>query len=582
MIAVAAVNANPDILPDHQLSLDINDGQCEADVVMKRFIDIIKTNDASKFRSTVGMLGEWIVTSMTSRCAGPACSDTVEPIAGVSKHFRTVVISYSAEGTISNSNSKEYPYFFRTIAENKQYKFAYIETMKRLGWRKVAALTQDGQKYSDYMPALQDQFQANNFDFMENRKFPEDIVSVEKMKEVSGGRCSVMWTEPIYNVYLFQYLEGLKEKGAKVIIGEFYASSARIVMCTAQKLQMTQKEGYVWFLPGWFEHKWYDVDSLKIEKKKQQNVVTDNSEGEGFQMGSEGSNIGPLPDCTTLEMVEALNGHLSLIHENLADDDVITDGDGRTVKQWKRDMMEAMKNISDNKKYSKKTLATSNYTQVRESTDTEVDLTGSLFNMASNKQTSVLNKYSGYVYDAVWLYAKSLDTLVKQSNKSYIQNLHSPRTVHEFVSIINKMDFQGVSGRINFKGRTSRLSNIRIMQWRRPVNGSETEWFEVGEFEPNYDKDSTEELEDQSDGDLTEWNPTAIIWQTEDGKKPLDNPKECGILSSFATNLDIECQLAITIAFIIGFALLLLTLFIVMLIFKRRCERLVQNSSSYF
>ena len=66
----------------------------------------------------------------------------MEPIAGVSKHFRTVVISYSAEGTISNSNSKEYPYFFRTIAENKQYKFAYIQTMKRLGWSKVAALKQ--------------------------------------------------------------------------------------------------------------------------------------------------------------------------------------------------------------------------------------------------------------------------------------------------------------------------------------------------------------------------------------------------------------------------------------------------------
>ena len=117
---------------------------------------------------------------------GPACSDTVEPIAGVSKHFRTVVISYSAEGTISNSNSKEYPYFFRTIAENKQYKFAYIQTMKRLGWSKVAALTQDGQKYSDYMPALQDEFQANHFEFMENRKFPEEVSDVEKMKEVRG------------------------------------------------------------------------------------------------------------------------------------------------------------------------------------------------------------------------------------------------------------------------------------------------------------------------------------------------------------------------------------------------------------
>ena len=49
-------------------------------------------------------------------------SDTVEPIAGVSKHFRTVVISYSAEGSISSDNRDDYPYFFRTIAENKQYK----------------------------------------------------------------------------------------------------------------------------------------------------------------------------------------------------------------------------------------------------------------------------------------------------------------------------------------------------------------------------------------------------------------------------------------------------------------------------
>ena len=45
-------------------------------------------------------------------------------------------------------------------------------------------MTQDGQKYSDYMPALQDEFQANHFEFMENRKFPEEVSDVEKMKEV--------------------------------------------------------------------------------------------------------------------------------------------------------------------------------------------------------------------------------------------------------------------------------------------------------------------------------------------------------------------------------------------------------------
>ena len=51
------------------------DGKCEPDVVMKMFIDIIRTKALSRFSSTVGVLG-------------PACSNTVEAIAGVSKHYR--------------------------------------------------------------------------------------------------------------------------------------------------------------------------------------------------------------------------------------------------------------------------------------------------------------------------------------------------------------------------------------------------------------------------------------------------------------------------------------------------------------
>jgi hypothetical protein len=123
-MAVRDVNLNTNILSSHKLVMSINDGKCEADVVMKRFIDIIKTKDTSRFRSTVGMLGTTVLflTMHISFLLGPACSDTVEPIAGVSKHFRTVVISYSAEGSISSDNSNDYPYFFRTIAENKQYK----------------------------------------------------------------------------------------------------------------------------------------------------------------------------------------------------------------------------------------------------------------------------------------------------------------------------------------------------------------------------------------------------------------------------------------------------------------------------
>ena len=57
IMAVKDINNNPNILPKHKLVLDIQDGQCEADVVMKKFIDFIKNKDPSRFRSTVGILG---------------------------------------------------------------------------------------------------------------------------------------------------------------------------------------------------------------------------------------------------------------------------------------------------------------------------------------------------------------------------------------------------------------------------------------------------------------------------------------------------------------------------------------------
>jgi hypothetical protein len=34
-------------------------------------------------------------------------------------------------------------------------RYAYMETLKKLRWGKVAALTQDGQKYSDYISEMQ-------------------------------------------------------------------------------------------------------------------------------------------------------------------------------------------------------------------------------------------------------------------------------------------------------------------------------------------------------------------------------------------------------------------------------------------
>ena len=58
---------------------------------------------------------------------------------------------------------------------------------------------------------------------------------------------------------------------------------------------------------------------------------------------------------------------------------------------------------------------------------------------------------------------------VYRQNKSYIQDIHSPRSVDEFVNIIAETDFHGVSGRINFANGHSRLSNIKVNPDTIPV-----------------------------------------------------------------------------------------------------------------
>ncbi|PRD19951.1 UNVERIFIED_CONTAM: Gabbr1 [Trichonephila clavipes] len=147
------------------------------------------------------------------KATSPACSDTVEPIAGVAKHFNTIILSYSAEGALF-SNRDKYPYFFRTIPENNQFRYVYMKLFKKLGYQRVAALTEDGQKYPEYLSYLQDSMESNGMTFLVNRKFPRDRDNLD----------------------MRPYLKDLKDKGAKIIIGDFFDYAARSVMCAAYKM----------------------------------------------------------------------------------------------------------------------------------------------------------------------------------------------------------------------------------------------------------------------------------------------------------------------------------------------------------
>ncbi|XP_037084864.1 uncharacterized protein LOC119105504 [Pollicipes pollicipes] len=265
MMAIRAINSNTSILQDYKLTLMSSDGQCSSDMVMKSFINYLRM---PSFAQMVGILG-------------PACSNTLEPIAGVSRHFRVLVISYSAEGVLL-TNRSQYPYFFRTIGENKQFRFVYKQLLAQLKWKRVASLTENGQKYSEYISIMHDMLQASGVTFIANRKFPSDTTNMAT------------------------YLKELKDKKARIIIADMYQVAAKAIMCEAYLQNMTARQGYIWFLPEWFWRGWYNTTA---------NSTT--------------------TSCTSTQLMEALDGHLALAHAYFPSNESSLMQEGISVRQWR-------------------------------------------------------------------------------------------------------------------------------------------------------------------------------------------------------------------------------------------------------
>ncbi|XP_050076628.1 uncharacterized protein LOC126563884 [Anopheles maculipalpis] len=287
LMAQRDINQNTTILTNYRLTVQQNDGQCRADTVMKSFI--------SYYAQQTKMIG----------VLGPACSETVEPIAGVSKHFRMAVISYSAEGAFLSDREK-YPYFFRTIGENRHYEHVYALLLPRLNWHRVAALTEDGQRATEYISYMETLLKERSIELISNKKFPRDRTDYE----------------------MNRYLLDLKMKNAKIIIADVDDKVAQVIMCEAYKLEMTAENGYIWFLPTWLSNMW-------------------NLSSETHGIGGNDSNTMPphapnVRSCSNSELLRAMNGHFSLSHAPYADDDTRLDVDGTTVAEWKQRYVQSL------------------------------------------------------------------------------------------------------------------------------------------------------------------------------------------------------------------------------------------------
>lgn len=177
---------------------------------------------------------------------------------------------------------------------------------KKFQWKRVAALTEDGQKYTEYISLMQEDLEKHKVEFIANKKFPRER-KTEDMKWV--GRFCFKNVRSSYKYFCLKHLEDLKSKRARIIIADVIDEVARSVMCEAYKMDMTAKQGYVWFLPVWLNNTWYDTDLFN------RNSTT-------------------IINCTTKEMIEAITGYFSMTHAYYAPDDSVMQ-ENITVGEWR-------------------------------------------------------------------------------------------------------------------------------------------------------------------------------------------------------------------------------------------------------
>lgn len=53
-----------------------------------------------------------------------------------------------------------------------------------MGWHRVAALTEDGQKYTEYISHMETLLKENGIELIANKKFPREVTP-DAMREVS-------------------------------------------------------------------------------------------------------------------------------------------------------------------------------------------------------------------------------------------------------------------------------------------------------------------------------------------------------------------------------------------------------------
>ncbi|CAK9302690.1 unnamed protein product [Gordionus sp. m RMFG-2023] len=178
--------------------------------------------------------------------------------------WNLIVLSYGASSP-ALSNRKRFPTFFRTHPSQALHNPTRVVLFKKYGWKRIAILQELQELFTSTAEDLEHRLKMAGMEVMTRQSFISDPVDAVK---------------------------NLKRQDARIIVGIFYDNYAQQVFCEVYKHKLYGKK-YVWFILGWYADNWFE------DAEKNTN-------------------------CTTEQLVLALNNHFTIESLMLNQDDTVT------------------------------------------------------------------------------------------------------------------------------------------------------------------------------------------------------------------------------------------------------------------
>eukprot|EP01130_Rhizamoeba_saxonica_P005436 TRINITY_DN2176_c0_g1_i1.p1 TRINITY_DN2176_c0_g1~~TRINITY_DN2176_c0_g1_i1.p1 ORF type:complete len:1107 (-),score=219.59 TRINITY_DN2176_c0_g1_i1:20-3340(-) len=212
-MAVEHINADPDLLPNHELVPIVMDSACNPSAAVTEFLSVVEGyyNDCSNKTNIAGIIG-------------PACSEASEAVSRLG--FPIPVLSYGSTSP-SLSSTTDFPYFVRTVPSDLGQIDALIDIIKNIGITKLYLLYGPQQIHVQFAQFFNIYCREQNITIV--GEFSVDLT----------------YDSPI------DIITEVKKSGVTAFIISSYTYEAEILMKEARTQGITGK-GYTWFgTEGW-------------------------------------------------------------------------------------------------------------------------------------------------------------------------------------------------------------------------------------------------------------------------------------------------------------------------------------------